>query len=200
MYKKRALSKLLTNLQNHAIFPTLTIFIHFSFHLVLQTVCQIRPCHMETAISKIREVGEYTVPSFELKADRKDNEISGSDLRNKAPRIHNLYLLPVHCFYWIFIVLSKMDLSVRNQWTLPIPPSCCNNCLNSAMVRGAEPPSRNRAEAAATVCDRQPRSSRNHSRSLAICLQKDENDWKRLKIEKRFKKNIEKKAEQTNMH
>ena len=85
MYKKgtfQALNKLAGS-------PHISNTNHFSSHLVLQTVRQVRPCHMETAISKIREVGEYTVPSFELTADRKDNEISGSDLR-KAPRIHNL--------------------------------------------------------------------------------------------------------------
>ena len=58
---------------------------HFSSHLVAQTVRQIMPCYMETAISKIREVGEYMLPSFELKTDEKDNEISGSDLRTQAP-------------------------------------------------------------------------------------------------------------------
>lgn len=126
---------------------------HFSSHLLVQTVRQITPCHMETAISKIREVGEYTVPSFELKADRKDNEISGSDLRTQAPRIHKLLLsfCTILCFYWLFQNGSfRLSVDFANL----ARPSCCNNCLSSAMVRGAEPPSRKRAEAAATVCDR----------------------------------------------
>ena len=84
---------------------------HFSSHLVVQTVRQITPCHMETAISKIREVGEYTVPSFELKADRKDNEISGSDLRTQAPKDSQLVIILYDSVFllafpkWIFQVV-----------------------------------------------------------------------------------------------
>ena len=124
---------------------------HFSSHLVVQTVRQITPCHMETAISKIREVGEYTVPSFELKADRKDNEISGSDLRTQAPKDSQLVII---LYDSVFLLAFPKWIFQSVDFANSARPSCCNNCLSSAMVRGAEPPSRKRAEAAATVCDR----------------------------------------------
>ena len=172
MYKKgtfQALNKLAGS-------PHISNTNHFSSHLVLQTVRQIRPCHMETAISKIREVGEYTVPSFELKDDRKDNEISGSDLR-KAPRIHNLYLFTsavILCFaHWPF----------QNGSFFLVVNGLCQFGQAAVTIASTLPwsgelslPLANEQRLLPQSADRQPRSNRNHSRSLATCLQKDEND------------------------
>ena len=149
--QKRALSNLLTNLQDHPIFQTPTIFPPTS-------CCKqcARSGHVTWRQPSLRSAKSGNTPcpalNWRLTERTTKSRVPTSEKRQGFTTCICYYPVPVLWFYVLKMAFSKWKNFETCQRTLPIRPSCCNNCLNSAMVRGAEPPSRKRAEAAATVC------------------------------------------------